>query len=258
MAEIEDVNDVAANNNQAAPEGLPEGMNPSGVNDSVRELMAKIKRWFLYFRHGEYVATGTNAYTLSPVVTPVDGYIYHANFANANTAASTLSGDPIQDRSGNALIGGEINGSHRVKRSGSTWVLLDRADLPESIEALQNQIKTYEGSTNANAGGGNAANSLPTGWTASTTFQGENLTVVHNLGVAADAYAVMVKPRAVITNNSGNLECNLAIADVRDRVYPVTKNTNDFEVDCYTLFGGSPTPAQRDRVPDLEFILILK
>lgn len=48
MSEIQttDFDETAANNNAASPNGFPEGMAPSGVNDSARELMAQIKRFF--------------------------------------------------------------------------------------------------------------------------------------------------------------------------------------------------------------------
>ena len=48
MSEIQttDFDETAANNNQSAPNGFPEGMAPSGVNDAAREVMAQIKRWF--------------------------------------------------------------------------------------------------------------------------------------------------------------------------------------------------------------------
>lgn len=48
MSEIQttDWDETAASNNQTAPNGMPEGMAPSGVNDWGRETMAAIKRWF--------------------------------------------------------------------------------------------------------------------------------------------------------------------------------------------------------------------
>jgi len=48
LSEIQttDWDETAANNNQTAPNGWPEGMPPSGVNDAARESMAAIKRWF--------------------------------------------------------------------------------------------------------------------------------------------------------------------------------------------------------------------
>lgn len=45
MSEVSSWSTTAASNNSASPDGFPEAMAPSGVNDSARELMASIKRW---------------------------------------------------------------------------------------------------------------------------------------------------------------------------------------------------------------------
>jgi hypothetical protein len=45
MAEIKDWDVAAANNNDPSPDGAPEGMAPSGVNDVIRENMAVLARW---------------------------------------------------------------------------------------------------------------------------------------------------------------------------------------------------------------------
>lgn len=46
MAEISAWSTTASNNNSTPPDGFPEGMTPSSVNDSARELMAAIRRWY--------------------------------------------------------------------------------------------------------------------------------------------------------------------------------------------------------------------
>jgi hypothetical protein len=43
---IRDWSTTAANNNAAVPDGFPEGMLPSGVNNSARELMAQVRGWY--------------------------------------------------------------------------------------------------------------------------------------------------------------------------------------------------------------------
>ena len=54
MTDIKTWSTTAANNNAASPDGFPEGMPPSGVNNSAREVMAAIRRqievgmWFDY------------------------------------------------------------------------------------------------------------------------------------------------------------------------------------------------------------------
>ena len=39
-------NENDTNNNQPAPDGAPEGMSPSGLNDTIRAVMGALKRWF--------------------------------------------------------------------------------------------------------------------------------------------------------------------------------------------------------------------
>lgn len=46
MTGIELYSTTAANNNSAVPNGFPEGMAPSGVNDSARQVMAAIREWY--------------------------------------------------------------------------------------------------------------------------------------------------------------------------------------------------------------------
>jgi hypothetical protein len=46
MTDIKSWSTAAASNNSASPDGAPEGMAPSGVNDTIREVMAAVRRWF--------------------------------------------------------------------------------------------------------------------------------------------------------------------------------------------------------------------
>lgn len=46
MTGIELWSTTAANNNSASPNGWPEGMPPSGVNDSARQMMAAVREWY--------------------------------------------------------------------------------------------------------------------------------------------------------------------------------------------------------------------
>lgn len=47
MSNISAWSTSAAANNSASPDGFPEGMAPSGVNDSAREVMGAVKRWYV-------------------------------------------------------------------------------------------------------------------------------------------------------------------------------------------------------------------
>ncbi len=82
-----------ASNSTSAPDGWPEGMQPSGVNDSGRGMMGAIKRW--YNQMIPLVTGGTStAYTLSYAVTPTalaDGQTHLVQFNAVNGAAATLN-----------------------------------------------------------------------------------------------------------------------------------------------------------------------
>ena len=47
MSNISQWSTTAASNNSASPDGFPEGMAPSGVNDAAREVMAAIRAWYV-------------------------------------------------------------------------------------------------------------------------------------------------------------------------------------------------------------------
>jgi microcystin-dependent protein len=86
-------NESDANNNTPAPDGAPEGMAPSGVDDTIRAMMGAIKRsydWSIPKLTG-----GTNtAYTLAYSVAPgalVDGMTHIVQFNALNGTAPTLN-----------------------------------------------------------------------------------------------------------------------------------------------------------------------
>src|SRR5689334_17697769 len=78
-----------ANNNQPSPNGFPEGMSPSGLNDGARAVMGAMKRW-LNQRIPTTTGGTSSAYTLSYTVAPgalVDGMMHRVMF-NADNALS--------------------------------------------------------------------------------------------------------------------------------------------------------------------------
>lgn len=90
--------ETAASNNASPPNGWPEGMNPSDVNNSARENMAALKR--LYDRQNLVLTTGgtSTAYTLTNTVAQAAYYAgERASFiVNATCdAAPTLNIDGL-------------------------------------------------------------------------------------------------------------------------------------------------------------------
>jgi microcystin-dependent protein len=86
-------NEADASNSAAAPDGAPEGMAPSGLNDVLRAHQGAIKRWYDWTIPKTTGGTST-AYTLSYSVAPgalVDGMTHLVQFHTANGNAPTLN-----------------------------------------------------------------------------------------------------------------------------------------------------------------------
>jgi hypothetical protein len=82
-----------AANTTAAPDGAPEGMAPSGVNNVLRAHQGAIKRWYDW-TIPKTTGGSSVAFTLSYTVTPgalVDGMTHLVEFDQANIAAPTLN-----------------------------------------------------------------------------------------------------------------------------------------------------------------------
>ena len=80
-----------ASNNVASPNGFPEAMAPSGVNDSARTVMGALKRFWDRV-NGTLASTGSaNAYVLTYTVAPAsyatgECFTWRSSFANTTTA----------------------------------------------------------------------------------------------------------------------------------------------------------------------------
>lgn len=105
----------ASGNSAAAPNGFPENMLPSQVNDAARETMAAIRRWYNRVNAAGTVGGTANAITLaySPVVTAYvtgDGYTFFASATNTGAATLNVSGLGAKSikLGSNSLTGGEI------------------------------------------------------------------------------------------------------------------------------------------------------
>ena len=86
-------NETDGSNTTAAPDGAPEGMAPSGVNDVLRAHQGAVKRWYNWSVPKTTGGTST-AYTLTYGVSPtalVDGMTHVVQFNAANGALPTLN-----------------------------------------------------------------------------------------------------------------------------------------------------------------------
>lgn len=86
-------NEADNSNTSAAPDGAPEGMAPSGVNDVLRAHQGAVKRWYDWSIPKTTGGTST-AYTLNYTVAPaayVDGMTFLVQFYAINGLNPTLN-----------------------------------------------------------------------------------------------------------------------------------------------------------------------
>jgi microcystin-dependent protein len=108
--------EVAASNTAAPPNGWPESMNPAMVDDTAREMMAALKRWYDHINPTITSGGSANAQTLTYTVAPAalvagDRYSFIPGFTNTGAASlnvNALGATPVQTAGGVALTGGEI------------------------------------------------------------------------------------------------------------------------------------------------------
>jgi hypothetical protein len=135
--------ELDASNNQAAPNGMPEGMPPSGVNDSWRAAMGAIKRSYDRDHAGSWCTVGgtANAISLTYAVAPssyVQGEKYAFKATAANSGATTINVNGLGAKNvykkspsgaASACTGGEIQSGDLVELEydGTQFQLLSNA-----------------------------------------------------------------------------------------------------------------------------------
>ena len=178
MSEVKSWDTSAANNNSASPNGWPENMAPSGVNDSARENMAAIARLYADI-NGTLDTTGSaNTYLLAPNVTYAAyarGDMFRIEINVTNTGASTLNvsslgAKNILKANGDALLAGDLvaGGVYDVVYDGTQFRLLGgtyQSTFENTLIDLDNsgagtetsiQARNSEGGISIRTDGGNA------------------------------------------------------------------------------------------------------
>ncbi len=134
MAEISDWDVAAGNNNDAPPNGFPENMIPSALNDGIRENMAVLARYDQTTRGGLITAGAAEAFTLVIPQTISSYFVglmcaFTANRDNT-TATMTLNlngvaAAPVKTSAGDDPLPGTIRsgGVYSVTFTGTNFVL---------------------------------------------------------------------------------------------------------------------------------------
>lgn len=144
-------------NNSASPNGMPEGMNSSGVNNSWRAGWGALQRAWNRL-NGRYASTGSaNAYVLTPDVALAayvtgERYSFRSNFANTGTATLNISG---------------LGATTIQKMTSSGLANLDSGDIqsgqPVTVEYNGSVLVMTTPVAASGAGGGGTVTSVATG-----------------------------------------------------------------------------------------------
>ncbi len=122
MANVSQWSTTAASNNSAPPDGAPEGMAPSAVNNIMRENMAALAKWY-QDTEGSLVSAGSgNTFTLTTNnvhASLADQSLQLFRADHANTGAATLTVDGLTAKSikypdGTALSANDITTNQMV------------------------------------------------------------------------------------------------------------------------------------------------
>ena len=145
MSDVNSWNTVDASNNATPPDGFPENMNYSQVNNSARAVMGAIKRY--HDDLGGSLAAGgvANAYTVTLNQTYsayFEGMRFACSIPADNTGAATMNVNAIGvlsivKKDGSALRGGELQsgGIYEFLHNGTSIQLVGH---PADTVALQN------------------------------------------------------------------------------------------------------------------------
>ena len=134
MSEVNDWDVVSANNNDTPPDGWPENMNYSEVNNSARENMGSLRRMWGDLNGSLQAAGVADAYTVTlnaPYTAYFQGMYFALEINATNTGASTINVNAIGvqsilDRSGAALTAGELQagGIYELRYDGTNFQLM--------------------------------------------------------------------------------------------------------------------------------------
>ena len=206
MAGIKDYSTTASDNNSAAPNGFPEGMAPSGLNDTGRQVMADIRAWYedaewRDFGDSPTYASGTS-FTVSGDLTAryvanrrvravgsstgtIYGTISSSSYSDPNTTVNVTwdSGSLVSETLAVSLgmLANNIGGGGGLPiSSGGTGAT--------SRGAAQEALGIYHGRVSRTG----TLNTATSGWSAQKigTVSGVAYEVTHSLGT--DEYRVVI------------------------------------------------------------------
>jgi len=223
MSDIQTWSNTAASNNASPPNGFPEGMAPSTVNDAAREVMAAISR-YRSDTDGVNTSAGTNTITLAASRTMTayaQGDLYTFKAGGTNTGATTINVDSLGAKAvqfnGAALVGGEIVSGlmYTVVYDGTQFQLLNASAIPAiDITTLEvTNIKAKDGTASATI-----ADSTGVMTITSAVINGGSVALTAPSTFAVDSTSPALKVDANYTGTGGGAGLEINSANATDIV----------------------------------------
>lgn len=174
MSNVSEWSVTAGSNNSSPPNGWPEGMARSAVNDCAREMMAAVAKWYNDSLGTLTTAGGTTAYTLttnSVHAALSDIPMMSIKFNAAPTGASTLDVDGLGAKS-LTLSGGVAIASGNISTSRVYVLIYDVTNA--RFEILNASFDPIPSGTPMLF----VTTAAPTGWTKGATHNNKALRLV--------------------------------------------------------------------------------
>lgn len=130
MSAISTWSTTPANNNNSSPDGAPEGMAPSGVNDTIRELMARIREWY---EDAQWIDLG-----LTPTRTTGGAFTIAGNYVALYSVGRRVK------MMGSSTAYGTISGSSYA--APDTTVTIAEFNVPNTLSAVALSVLTPDNS----------------------------------------------------------------------------------------------------------------
>ena len=125
-------------NSSASPDGAPEGMPPSGVNDTIRELMAQIRTWYENAQWVDLGLTHTRvsggSITLAGDYTPVYTVGRRLKMAGSSTTYGTISASTYSAPTTTITIA-EFNAPNTLSSVSLSILTPENSSLPTKFPA---------------------------------------------------------------------------------------------------------------------------